>query len=79
MVGMEIHPITKNEAVQKSIRRLRAMGLKVHILPKDSDEAYIFISLESLADLIEKQITFQNREVKIENPYLVIRVWRYKK
>jgi ABC-type lipoprotein release transport system permease subunit len=76
---MEIHPITKNEAVQKSIRRLRAMGLKVHILPKDSDEAYIFISLESLADLIEKQITYQNKEVKIENPYLVIRVWRYKK
>ncbi|MBS7613618.1 hypothetical protein KEJ48_05180 [Candidatus Bathyarchaeota archaeon] len=76
MDGEQPTQIANHSVVEKSIRRLREMGLKVQILPKGNDEAYIFIKLDSIIKLIDKQITYPKREVKFEDPFIVIKVWR---
>lgn len=64
--------------VEKSLNRLRAMGLKVMVVEEDPDTALIFITLDSIAKYIEKQITYPLRKVFTEDNYLVIKVWREK-
>jgi len=65
-----------NSVVEKSLDRLKAMGLNVHVLDLGENEALIFITLDSVMKLIEKQIKFPNKELKYESPFIVIRVWR---
>jgi len=68
--------ITEHPAVAKSLRRLKAMGLKVHVLPEGDNEAYIFVDINSLVKLISKEITYPNKKVYIEDNFIVINVWR---
>ena len=62
--------------VEKAIRRLKNMGLKVQVLEGGNREVYIFIDLNSVAKLIEKQIIFSNRKVTIEDNYIVVYLWK---
>ena len=62
--------------VEKAIRRLKNMGLKVNVLEGGSKEVYIFIDLNSVAKLIEKQIMFPNKKVTIEDNYIVVYLWK---
>ena len=62
--------------VEKALRRLRNMGLKVNVLEGGDREVFIFVNLNSVAKLIEKQILFPNKEVSIEDNYIVIRLWK---
>jgi len=68
--------IANHAQVEKALERLRAMGLKVSIYPEDDNTAFIFITLNSILKLIEKQIKFPNKQIYYENPYVVIKVWR---
>jgi len=54
----------------------RVYGLKVNVLATADNEAYIFIELDSVLRLIERQIQYPNRRVNFEEPYIVIYVWR---
>lgn len=62
--------------VEKALDRLRAMGLKVELLADGDNRAYIFITLDSVIKLIEKQIKYPNRKLYYESPFIVIEVWR---
>lgn len=68
--------MAKHAQVEKALRRLRQMGLSVNILPEGDNEAYIFITLDSILKLIEKQMTYPNRKVYYEKPFMIIQVWR---
>jgi hypothetical protein len=76
MVGVWLSDLVNNPVVQKSLARLKAMGLDVKILPESKREVFIFITLESICKLIEKQITFINKSVSIEGGYMVIYLWK---
>jgi hypothetical protein len=52
------------------------MGLSVYVEPKGEDEAYIFVKLDSIIKLIDKQITYPNRKIYFDNPFIIIQVWR---
>jgi len=62
--------------IEKAIRRLKAMGLKVNVLQLNPNEGFIFVSLDSFAKLVRKQIKYPNVKVEIESNQLVIYVWR---
>jgi len=62
--------------VEKAIRRLKAMGLDVKALQLNPNEGFIFVSLDSFARLVRKQIKYPNVKVDIEANQLVIYVWR---
>ena len=68
--------LSTNPVIEKSIRRLRAMGLNVNILPEGRNEAFIFITLDSILKLIGSKIKWVNKKLYIEDNFLVIRVWR---
>jgi hypothetical protein len=68
--------LANHSVVEKSIRRLREMGLSVYVEPKGEDEAYIFVKLDSIIKLIDKQITYPNRKIYFDNPFIIIQVWR---
>jgi hypothetical protein len=66
--------------VEKSVRRLRNMGLKVSVTPVNDNVALIFITIESIknviAKLVRQQIKFPNVEIRYEEPFMVIKVWK---
>ncbi|MBS7612471.1 hypothetical protein KEJ27_09805 [Candidatus Bathyarchaeota archaeon] len=62
--------------LEKSINRLRHMGLRCHILKQSEDLAFIFIPLEDVLKLIQKQITYPSCKVYFEEGLITIRVWR---
>jgi hypothetical protein len=76
MVGVWLSDLVNNPVVQKSLARLKAMGLDVRVLPESRKEVFIFITLKSICKLIEKQITFINKSVSIEGEYMVIYLWK---
>jgi hypothetical protein len=76
MVGVWLSDLVNNPVVQKSLARLKAMGLDVRVLPESRREVFIFITLKSVCKLIEKQITFVNKSVSIEGDYMVIYLWK---
>lgn len=65
--------------VEKALNRMRAMGLSVNIYSEDDNTAYIFITLDSVIKLINKQIKYPNTKTYIEDNYIVIKVWRNEK
>ena len=69
-------PLVTHPQVEKAIRRLKNMGLRVQVLQGGDREVYIFIDLDSIAKLIEKQIMFPNRKVSIEDNYIVVYLWK---
>jgi hypothetical protein len=68
--------ISKHAQVEKALDRLRAMGLKVELLADGDNRAYIFITLDSVIKLIERQIKYPNKKLYYESPFIVIEVWR---
>jgi len=68
--------IAYHPQVEKALERLRAMGLRVHVMPEGDNMAFIFIDFNSVLALIERQIKFPNRKVYFEEPFIVIKVWR---
>jgi hypothetical protein len=72
-VGMQIQ---YNDQVEKALSRLRAMGLNVNILPEGENTAFIFITLDSVLNLISRQMKYPNKKVYYESPFVVIKVWR---
>jgi hypothetical protein len=76
MVGALIMQIARNSQVEKALDRLRAMGLKVDVLPEGDNLAFIFIQLDSVLNLISKQMKYPNKKVYFEHPFIVIKVWR---
>jgi hypothetical protein len=76
MVGVDMTELQYNEVIEASLRRLRAMGLDVHLLPESNNECFIFIRLSSLVDIIRKQVTYQNKKITLEKDFIVIYLWR---
>jgi hypothetical protein len=68
--------LERNPVVDKSLRRLRAMGLNVKVLSTGSDECFIFVPIEDIVRLINRQITFVNHRTYFESNQIVIRLWR---
>ena len=68
--------IAVHAEVEKALRRLRNMGLKVSLTPVGENTALIFITLQSVLNLIKKQIKYPNVEVRYEEPFIVIKVWK---
>lgn len=62
--------------VEKSLRRLRAMGISCEILPEGDNDCNIFIKLDSVMRFIEKGISYKQKEVKYEEPFIVIHLWK---
>lgn len=65
-----------NSQVEKSLANLRAMGLTVNVIADHPDEVNIFITLDSIMKLIERRINFPQKEVYMEQPFMVVRLWR---
>jgi hypothetical protein len=76
MVGALTVQVARNSQVEKALDRLRAMGLKVDVLPEGDDVAFIFIQLDSILNLISRQMKYPNKKVYFEKPFIVIKVWR---
>jgi hypothetical protein len=76
MVGVDMTELQYNEVIEASLRRLRAMGLDVRLLPESNDECFVFIRLQSLIDIIKKQVTYQNKKITLEKDFIVIYLWR---
>jgi hypothetical protein len=76
MVGAYSMRITQHAVVQASLRRLKSMGLKVHVFEESPYRAYLFIDLNSVLKLIEKNITYPNKRVYFEEGQIVIEVWK---
>jgi hypothetical protein len=76
MVGGKVMQIARNSQVEKALDRLKAMGLKVDVLPEGDNLAFIFIQLDSVLNLISRQMKYPNKKVYFENPFIVIKVWR---
>jgi hypothetical protein len=76
MVGALTVQIARNSQVEKALDRLRAMGLKVDVLPEGDNLAFIFIQLDSVLNLISRQMKYPNKKVYFENPFIIIKVWR---
>jgi hypothetical protein len=68
--------LEKNPVVDKSLRRLRAMGLNVKVLSIDPNECFVFVPIDDIVKLIDKQITFTNHRTYFETNQIVIRLWR---
>jgi hypothetical protein len=68
--------IARNSQVEKALDRLKAMGLKVDVLPEGDNLAFIFIQLDSVLNLISRQMKYPNKKVYFENPFIIIKVWR---
>jgi len=76
MYGEYMTSLIHHAQIEKALNRLRAMGLKVELLADGENRAFIFITLESILKLIERQIKYPNRKLYYENPFIVIEVWR---
>jgi len=76
MVGVWGLQIAKHSQVEKALDRLRAMGFKVEVLPEGDNVAFIFIQLDSVLNLISRQMKYPNKKVYFEKPFIVIKVWR---
>ncbi|MEM1542903.1 MAG: hypothetical protein QXV82_09770 [Ignisphaera sp.] len=68
--------IAYHPQVEKALARMRAMGLKVEVLPEGNDRAFIFIGLDSIIKLIDRQIKYPNRKTYFEDRFIIIEVWR---
>ena len=76
MVGVWGLQIAKHSQVEKALDRLRAMGLKVEVLPEGDNVAFIFIQLDSVLNLISRQMKYPNKKIYFEKPFIIIKVWR---
>ena len=76
MVGVLGLQVAKHSQVEKALERLRAMGLKVEVLPDGDNVAFIFIQLDSVLNLISRQMKYPNKKVYFEKPFIIIKVWR---
>lgn len=70
--------VLADSRVQKALRRLRNMGLRVNVLQDTIYEGYIFIDLESIKRLIGRQMKYPHRSLHLEAGQLVIKVWKAK-
>jgi len=65
-----------NTSVEKAIDNLRAMGLRVNLLPESEDEVYLFIELQSLLNIISRRIPYPQKKVTVEKGFVVVYLWR---
>jgi hypothetical protein len=68
--------LVHDNRVLKAIARLKAMGLEVSLYTPNPDEVLLFITLPSLAQLIERRIEYPKREVGLADDMMVIHFWR---
>jgi len=52
------------------------MGLKVYVEAPSKNEAYIVIDMQSVVNMIYNKITYPNKEITIEDKYMIIRIWK---
>jgi hypothetical protein len=52
------------------------MGLRVQIVQEGRDVAFIFVPIEDIIKLIQKQITYPSSKTYYEEGFIVIKVWR---
>ena len=67
--------------VRRAIKRLRKMGLRVHVeydrdLKDLREYALIFIDINSLCDLVARKIDYPLKRVYIEENWMVVKVWK---
>jgi hypothetical protein len=74
------YELAKDPRVIRAMKNLRTMGLDARLVPISDNEVSIFISLGSIAKLIEKKIAYPNKFLKITSvdnkDYLVIDLWK---
>jgi soluble P-type ATPase len=74
--------LLNNPVVQKSIRRLKKLGLKVYIEPKDEDSLVMVVDnhsiIETIKRMVNSAITYRKHDVVHDkmNNVLVIAMWR---
>jgi hypothetical protein len=68
--------VVYDSRVEKSLNRLRHMGLRVQIVQEGRDIAFIFIPIEDIIKLIQKQITYPSSKTYYEEGFIVVKVWR---
>jgi hypothetical protein len=74
--------LLNNPVVQKSIRRLKRLGLKVYIEPKGEDSLVMVVDnlsiIETIKRMVNSAITYRKHDVVHDkmNNVLVIAMWR---
>ena len=77
--------LLNNPVVQKSIRRLRKLGLKVYVEPKGEDSLVMVVDnlsiIETIKRMVNNAITYKKHDVVHDrmNNVLVIAMWRGEK
>jgi len=77
--------LLNNPVVQKSIRRLRKLGLKVYVEPKNEDSLIMVVDnvsiIETIKRMVNNAITYKKHDVVHDrmNNVLVIAMWRGEK
>jgi len=71
--------LTQDIKVRESVEKLKAMGLNPKIYKVKETMTYqeiaIVLDLKDLARMIEKKISYPNRMVIIDGPFMVISLW----
>jgi hypothetical protein len=74
--------LLQNPVIQKSIRRLKKMGLKVYVQEMDEDSIVMVVDNKSIVETVkrmtDKAITYPKHYVHIDetNNALIIACWR---
>jgi len=77
--------LLNNPVVQKSIRRLRKLGLKVYVEPKDENSLVMVVDnlsiIETIKRMVNNAITYKKHDTIHDrmNNVLVIAMWRGEK
>lgn len=61
---------------EKSVARLKAMGIKLYVDASDPENAYIFMDTMSIIAFIDKHITYPTSETWIDGKYMITHVWK---
>ena len=71
--------LTMGEQLKQAVKNLRKAGIMVKVwVDKDSypETGYILIDINSLAEIVEKKLTYPNRKVYIKDNYMIVEVWK---
>jgi len=71
--------LAMSEKLKQAVKNLKKAGILVKVWvdkSQNSETGYIFIDLNSLADIVEKRLTYPNKNVYIKGNYMIIEVWK---
>lgn len=71
--------VQMDERFEKSIARLKAMGIKLYVDNYGNNDAYILMDIPSVLGFFLRKITYPTSESWIDGDYMITHVWKGEK